>query len=380
MMVDTSELEGRSFVCLEGCGMCCLCQPELSDEELKIFETDQYLKNGLTREHVDGRRTAKPNAIKLQGECGACNFLKNRLCTIHEIKPHFCRQFPVHIHLLRRVQLNVNLSCRGVTDGGSSLKTYGKTLVTSIPESVLNETLAAVKNVVHDFDRMCHDAGIFQTSERMRSVATRLLPVLAKEDGIGKLLAFADDEPEIGSMPEDEVAEHVLTTGPAKDLEIVARDSNYEQFNLSEIAKLPVYVDEKFNWNLIQSKDGEINWMVLEEDGTVTPTVSIDPAEIGLLRRDDDALRIFSDYAKILISRDAFLGNAYNVCDMHDYRHDLVTVYLGVLGTTMLDLWWRTSLLGKVYKAKKIDGWLAREGVKAFDMDCLDAPTLGAFI
>jgi hypothetical protein len=65
---------------------------------------------------------------------------------------------------------------------------------------------------------------------------------------------------------------------------------------------------------------------------------------------------------------------------MHGYRHDLITVYLGVLGTTMLDLWWRASLLGRVENARKIDAKMAMEGIRAFDMDCLDAPTFGAFI
>lgn len=379
-MVDMAELEDKSFTCLQGCAMCCLCQPELSEEEMKVFETDDYLRGGLTREHVDGRRSAKPNAIKLQGECGACNFLKNRLCTIHEIKPHFCRQFPVHVHLLRRVQLSVNLSCRGVTDGGNSLKAYGKSLVSSIPENVLSDTLATVRKVVGEFDQRSHEAGVHQTPERMRSVASRLLPLLATDDGVGKLLAFADDEPEIGHMPEDEIFERVMSTAPAKDLEIVARDSNYEQFELKELAKLPVYVDGDFRWNLIQSKGGKINWMILEEDGTVTPHLGLDPVEIRLMGRTQESLARFADYAKVLISRDAFLGNVYNVCDMHDYRHDLMTVYLGVLGTSMLDLWWRTSLLGMVYGAKRMDSALAIEGIRAFDMDCLDAPTLGAFI
>lgn len=380
MITDMSEIEGRSFTCLEGCGMCCLCQPELTDEELKFFETDHYLRDGLTREHVDGRKTAKANAIKLQGGHGACHFLRNRLCTIHEIKPHFCRQFPVHVHLLRRVQLNVNLSCRGISDGGNSLKVFARTLISSIPENMISENLSAVRRVVGEFDRLCNEAGVHQSPDRMQSVAMRLLPILKEEEGIGRILAFADDEPEIGEMPEDEIVERVAATGPAKDLDKLARESNYDQFELEGIAKLPVYVDEDFQWNLIQSKDGKINWMILDEGGTIRPRKSFDPKDIKLLPRNVDALRTFADYAKVLIGRDAFLGNVYNVCHTHEYRHDLMTVYLGVLGTSMLDLWWRASLLGKIYNKTKMDQWLASEGIRAFDMDSLDAPTIGAFI
>jgi len=380
MIVDMSELDGKSYTCLEGCAMCCLCQPELSNEEVRMFETDPYLSGGLTREHIDGRKSAKPTAIKLQGGCGACYFLKNRMCTIHELKPHFCRQFPVHVHLLRRVQLNVNLSCRGVSDGGHTLKTYAKTLLTSIPEAELEKDLATVRNVVGEFDQMCHEAGVHEAPEKMRSVATRLLPMIAKEGGAGRLLAFADNEPAVGKMPETDIVNAVRASGPADDLDRLAWESNYEQFAIDDVAKLPVYVDEGFGWNLIQSRDGKINWLALEEDGSLRLQKSLDPKEVTLLPIEREGLATFADYARVLISRDAFLGSAYNVCDQHKYQHDLMTVYLGVLGTSLLDLWWRTSLLGRILKMQKIDRWLSLEGVRAFDMDSLDAPTIGAFI
>jgi len=380
MMVDMSELEGKSYTCLEGCGMCCLCQPELTNEELKMFEIDRRLKDALTREHIDGHKTAKPNAIKLQGGCGACYFLKNRLCTIHEIKPHFCRQFPIHVHLLRRIQLSVNLSCRGITEGGQSLKTYGKTLVTSIPEAELNNDLATVRKVVGEFDRMCHEAGVHQSPEKMRAVATKLLPMIAKEGGAGRLLAFADEEPLIGNMQDVEIVRLVRAAEPADDLDQLARESNYEQFDIDDVAKLPVYVDDRFGWNLIQSRNGKINWMALDEDGSLRVQKSLDPKEVALLPTDRDGLAAFADYARVLIARDAFLGSVYNVCNLHKYQHDLMTVYLGVLGTSLLDLWWRASLLGKILNRPRIDRWLALEGVRAYDMDSLDAPTIGAFI
>lgn len=379
-MIDISELEGKSFTCLDGCAMCCLCQPELTNEEMKMFEIDHYLRDGLTAEHIDGRKSAKPNAIKLQGGCGACHFLRNRLCTIHEIKPHFCRQFPVHIHLLRRAQLSVNLSCRGVTEGGQSLKTLGKALLASIPEADLERDLETVRRVVAEFDQRCHEAGVNQSPERMRSVATKLLPMIAKEGGAGRLLAFADEEPLIGNASESEIMKLIREVEPADDLDQIARESNYEQFEIEDVAQLPVYVDEKLGWNLIQSRDGKINWIALEENGSMRVQKSFAPEEIVLLPAERDGLAAFADYAKVLISRDAFLGSVYNVCNQHKYQHDLMTVYLGVLGTSLLDLWWRTSLLGKVMNRRKIDRLLALEGVRAFDMDSLDMPTIGAFI
>jgi len=380
MMIDMTELEGKSFNCLDGCAMCCLCQPELSSDELKLFEGDLYLSNGLTREHIDGHKSAKPNAIKLQGGCGACYYLKNRLCTIHELKPHFCRQFPVHVHLLRRAQLSVNLSCRGVSEGGNSLKAYAKTLVAGIPESELERDLSTVRKVVAEFDRNCREAGIHQSPERIRSVAGKLLPMIAKEDGAARLLAFADGEPMLGNVPEEDIIDAVRMMEPAEDLEELARESNYEQFEIEDVAKLPVYVDEGLRWNLIRSKNRKIDWITLEEDGSMVLKRSLDLEEIKLLPLEMEGLAAFADYARVLIARDAFMGTVYSVCDLHEYQHDLMTVYLGVLGTSMLDLWWRASLLGAILKMPKIDRLLAIEGVRAFDMDSLDAPTIGAFI
>ena len=37
MDVDVSELRGKAYRCLDGCAMCCLCQPELSMDELAVF-------------------------------------------------------------------------------------------------------------------------------------------------------------------------------------------------------------------------------------------------------------------------------------------------------------------------------------------------------
>ena len=380
MMIDMSELEGKNFTCISGCGMCCLCQPELSAEEMKIFETDQFLLNGLTREHVDGRKTAKPNAIKLQGNHGACHFMKNRLCTINELKPNFCRQFPVHIHVLKRIQLNANLSCRGIVEGNGSLKGYAKTLISSIPEARLATELDAARKVAGEFDERCKNAGVYQPADRMKSVATKLIPLIEKQDGVAKLLAFADEQPEIGNIPEEQILAQITATGPATDIDKLARESNYDMFDIDDFSKLPVYVDEQLRWIVFHSKEGKIQTEILEEDGTLKPLMSIEIEKLNLLQRSDEARSIFAKYAELQISRDPFYGNVASVCDLHEYRHDLLTVYLGVLGTTMLDLWWRASLVARLKGKKSIDGSLAREGIKAFDMDCLDAPTIGSFI
>jgi Fe-S-cluster containining protein len=381
MIVDMSELDGKSFACIDGCGMCCLCQPELTDEELRMFESDDFLRSGLTREHIDGRRSARPNAIKLQGGHGACYFLKNRCCTINEIKPKFCRQFPVHVHVLRRIQLNVNLSCRGVKEEKEgSMRAYGKTLISSIPENQLVAELEEARKVAHEFDERCRNAGIYQSPERLRAVATKLLPLIETRDGIAKLLAFADMEPEIGNLPEEEILSRIRATHPAKDVESLAQQSNYELFDTDDISRLPVYVDEQLRWIVFHSRAGKIEVEILEENGALQHLTGFDADDICLLQRTDDAMSLLSRYAALLIARDPFMGNVASVCDQHGYKHDLLTVYIGVLGTALLDLWWRASLIATIKGRRRIDYHILREGITAFDLDCLDAPTIGAFI
>ena len=101
--------------------------------------------------------------------------------------------------------------------------------------------------------------------------------------------------------------------------------------------------------------------------------------ELCLLQPDESALKVFADYARLLNSRDQFLGSAHHVCAENDFQHDLLTVYLGLLGTALLDLWWRAGFVGKVLGMDALDEALALEGIKAFDMDCLDMPTVGVF-
>lgn len=380
MIIDFSELEKKSFECKDGCGMCCLCQPELSEEEYDIFQVFENLKEGLTCNHVNGKRTAKPTAIKLQGKWGACHFLNNRRCTINEIKPRFCQQFPVHIHVFQRIQLNVNRSCRGVTEGGDDLVSKGKTMIKKIREEMLAEELAKAKQVAHEFDQRCRKAGVFQSQERIRSVESNLTDIIGKEEGIGQLLAYVNGKPKLGAKPVDEICGEIAAEDAPGDLGRIANESNYEIFNQEDITRLPVYVDEELMWNVFQARNGGINCMVLEENGFLQLRKHIEMRKMGLLPRDEDALRTFADYARLLCSRDQFQGYSASVCDRHRYKDDLLTVHIGVLGTKLLDLWWRASLLGMIYEMSEIDAWLAEEAVKAFDMDCLDAPTIGSFI
>jgi hypothetical protein len=193
------------------------------------------------------------------------------------------------------------------------------------------------------------------------------------------VLAFADSNVAIGSMDLSEILGQIEKAEPPEDLWEAAAKGNFEQLELENPAWRPVYVDAEFRWRSYHSADGKIKVEGLGQDGTLTPELEIPLDEIPLLEPDEGAWLAFNDYADVLNSRDHFLGYSYWMCENHDYAHDLMAVYLGLLGTAMLDLWWRTGLVGRIQGRKRLDRDLALEGIRAFDMDCLDMPTKGVF-
>ena len=378
MEPDLTELKNKSYRCLDNCAMCCLCQPELSEHELARFRK-LGLQAGLTKEHIQGFTTDQPTAIKLQGGNGACHFLRDRRCTIHEHRPAFCRQFPVHVHALHRIQLNGNLSCRGITKGGGTLLNHGQEILADISEELKAQALSEAAERVGQFIDEAMENGIYQDIEQLRATVSALLPHLASPGGLGRLLAFADSEPEIGGMPPEEIVEMILGTDPAEDLQDMASKGNYASLDLEDTAWLPVYVGSDFRWLVYRSEDGQIVFYSLEPDGSLEKYEAFHLRDIELLQPDPQALTVFAGYAALLNSRDQFMGYTYQVCQDQEFAYDLVVVYLGVLGTTLLDLWWRASLIGKLKGKKELDKALAEEGIRAFDMDCLDMPTMGLF-
>ncbi len=374
MEVDASELAGYSFSCLEGCAMCCLCQPELSLAELERFRKNGLVV-GLTKQHIQGYYTDRPTAIKLQGGNGACHFLRNRRCVAYDIRPAFCRQFPVHIHALHRLQLNANLSCRGIVRGGKSLEEFGKAVLGDADPRSIAEAMAEAGNSLAAYRKEAGDG--YRTPDELRAYGHAVLPALRSPGGIGKLLAFADSES--GKVPAKDVAAAVDSAMHPGDLEETALAGNMEQLDLENPAWQPVYVDEKLRWLTYRAAGDSIEVQELAEDGSLAPTMEIPAGEVGLPLPDRGALGVFGEYSGLLNSRDAFLGYAYWLCREAGYEHDLATTYLGAMATTMLDLWWRSCLVGRILGREKLDETLAREGVRAFDMDCLDMPTIGLF-
>ncbi|MDQ1372175.1 MAG: hypothetical protein QG582_1090, partial [Candidatus Thermoplasmatota archaeon] len=142
---DLSELDGLKYACLDGCALCCLCQPELLPEEESRFRADPELSRGIADRHispdVDGA------ALRLQGEHGACHFLRGKRCSIYGLRPHYCRAFPLSVFAGWRIQVNANLSCRGMGLPGEDMRATAQSLLARLGDAQLRGELAESRKV-----------------------------------------------------------------------------------------------------------------------------------------------------------------------------------------------------------------------------------------
>jgi hypothetical protein len=141
----------------------------------------------------------------------------------------------------------------------------------------------------------------------------------------------------------------------------------------------PVYCDEKGGWNIFMAESGRLVHRVLDEDGGLKEVGKIDPTSFKLLPPEGDGAALMIRYLGMLNQRDCLLGSAYAIHDENGYEDEVENVYLGVLATAAVELIWRMNLLDKVFHVGRgVRG--VREAIIYYDMDRLDAPSIGAFV
>ncbi|MDD1742991.1 MAG: YkgJ family cysteine cluster protein, partial [Methanomassiliicoccales archaeon] len=214
--VDLSELEGRKFVCLDQCQLCCLCQPELLEKEVP------YFKRNFPDRLVARRSPHKHTALALKNGNGPCTFLDSGRCSIYPNRPHYCRQFPFHVHLSERVQVELDLSCRGVwLDRGEDAMASGLQL--------LNENSMALKRGLEDsrdvyrvFKANCSEAGIEIEPTRLRKEFASKLLLMTDPAFLGSILdrSMEEDEMTLSELP----SSRALDARSAEELQLAAME------------------------------------------------------------------------------------------------------------------------------------------------------------
>jgi Fe-S-cluster containining protein len=148
-------------------------------------------------------------ALALKKGQGSCSFLQNGRCEVYAHRPHFCRQFPFHIHVGSRVQVELDLSCRGVwLNQGEDAMSEGLRLVQE-NEPEIRRTLKESVPVYREFNLNCLEAGLEVDVGKARSQISSRLNEMTDMRFIASLLE--------GSGEADELSLHGLKAKPVLD-------------------------------------------------------------------------------------------------------------------------------------------------------------------
>jgi len=375
---DLSELDGSTYSCLDGCALCCLCQPELLSDEERTFRGDPGLSVGLADRHISPEVTGA--AIRLQGAHGACHFLRGRRCSIYQRRPHYCRAFPISVYAGWRIQLSVNLSCRGIGLPGEELAAVGKALLAGYGTKGLADELESARRVFDEFTRNTRDAKVSQSVQSVRGAASALMDEFTEELGLSRMLAYAETGRTRQNSSPQEIARRARGAEPEADVIDLGVSIGTDLFDLEDLSYLPVYVDEKLDWKVFRLEGGDIVGYDLHEDGRTEERSRTQPSDIALLPMTAGGRKAFGDYLMTVNGRDCFMGHAAHLLDTEGYTYNLAQVYMGALADTAVDLWWRASFLAHLKGRDSLDEKGVKEGIVFFDMDLLDQETIGAFL
>ncbi len=375
---DFSEVRGRSYRCIDKCALCCLCQPELLPREEARFRADSRLRDSVVESHISPE--VRGAAIKLRGQHGACHFLSKKKCTIYEDRPHFCRAFPINIFVGWRIQVNANLSCRGIGLDGENLEQLARSVLQDYEESELEKELKEAREVFRQFLDNTRRAKVAQSTGSLRDAGSVVIEDLADEMGLSRVLTYAEHGRTHQNTGARDIVRLVRCSEATSDTQELAVMDGTELFDLEDLSMLPVYVDRKLDWNVFKLQGDAVVGYRLSEDGSVEETSRTEPASVHLIPMTASGRRVFQDYMRTVNGRDCFLGHAAHLCDTEGYGYNLAQVYLGALANNALDLWWRASFLARLAGSDRLDSQEVMEGIVFFDMDLLDLPTIGAFV
>lgn len=368
--VDYSDLIGRKMECPDGCGLCCLCQPEVLPEERA------YFRDNHPKDLVKINDPEPYFALALKKGRGSCTFLENgtRKCRIYNHRTAYCRQFPYHIYAGERVKVELNLSCRGAWYGtGHDAVAEAKEIVAKADKRI-TQALRESRSVYGEFYANCKEAGIMADQSILRMSVSENLSNFTDLGYLGKVLEASEMEPvmklaDVRADPNPELFE----------LELAARDSALDSMATEDPVNAPVYCDKNWNWNIFMAEEEMMRWNVLTDAGDFEKKGSANFNDIPLKPLQPDGAKTLSEYIRVLNGRDSFMGSVFSLMDLNGYEDDMSNAYYGCLATTVLDLMWRASMLDHFMgTGMGADG--IKEAIIFYDMDRLDAPAIGAFV
>ncbi|MFA6679524.1 MAG: YkgJ family cysteine cluster protein [Candidatus Methanomethylophilaceae archaeon] len=366
--IDYSEVIGKKAECPEKCGMCCLCQPEVLPEERYFFRTN------FPKALVKSKTEDQHFAVAMKKGAGSCIFLNKRRCDIYQNRPTFCRQFPYHFYIGDRIRVEMDLSCRGVWSGkGNDAIDEAKILAERSEKRLISEYKEA-SSVYKEFYSICKEAGVFSDPSILRMSVSENLSKFVDFAFLAKIMESSLEEPRMALSNIIPDSNYEI-----KELEDAARDAAMGSLGSQDPLSVPVYCDEYWSWNMFMASENAIEWAVMDDNGDLHHKGFVDTAEIRLQEPDENGKKVLMDYISVLNGRDSFLGSVFYTMDQLEYEDDMANAYYGSLAVTVLDLLWRASLLN-YFMGTGMGAEGIREAIIFYDMDRLDAPTIGAFV
>ncbi|PKK81106.1 MAG: hypothetical protein CVT47_04150, partial [Thermoplasmata archaeon HGW-Thermoplasmata-2] len=365
-----------SLKCLDGCAYCCLCMPEVMANEEEFFRRSH--PKALSGECVPHAGRRSQNVI-LQGDAGACHFLKSRKCAIYEHRPQMCRQYPISIYLGRKIQPTPILSCRGlVTGAGNQLAPAFAEMLKSYNPKYLESELRKCESNFNAFRKRAEHAGAYAPPEEIYLRFSAIISDLATPEFLASAVTFAGSEGAAGIAPEE--LRDAILSAPPEDLNEYVRDLEAEAFEQEDPANLPVFIDRDLIWRIFSKEEDTIVEYELTENGNMAPKARINFDGVSLLPLDAAAGAELINYLQLNLRRDFFYDVAALAAKEEEFERHLAAVYLELLAQTALSVWWRASLVAKTKGAKTLDKEFIRDGIVFYDADFLDSDSIGEFI
>jgi hypothetical protein len=271
--------------------------------------------------------------------------------------------------------VNLNRGCPGTWTAGAPRAAQGFEPAEALPPP--EDALAAAragKAAWDTFRRQAQEAGVYEAPGRVRQRLAACLPMLLDEDGLAAGLALAD-----AGLP---VTARALARGRGR----VAREGLHafldqqarETFSQADAKRLPIFVDARdgHRWLAFRLRGERLQRLEFTPRGALTPRGEL-PLTTTLAPRDAAADAGFAEHARVVVDRDLLYGLAGFMLDRLGYGEPFASAALRELCAALGDLWLRASLLARFDGRDALGGEEMARGVAFFDMDFLNAPTLG---
>jgi Fe-S-cluster containining protein len=332
-MIETDflPLKGLKFNCLEGCGFCCTFQPSLLKIESKFYQNNRITKNGCISGTIIDPDSKDDISFSLQNKIGGCIFLDTGKCKIYEIRPMKCKIFPINIFFSWRIQLNVNMSCRGIWDGDNfnDLYSYGEELFSNLPKNLIR--------------------GLYFNSNKIYTDLPYRLTNYFSPQQIREKLLESIENMKIESISDIEYARKLLK----------------EQLNQKRFVDLPMYLTDDLRWEVYKLKDDSIQRTQLNENGSLRIIDCIDISNVEFKNISPDAKNSIKHYLIKIVERDNFIDSIYQQSLMNKDSSIQPLTDLAINNLSMILNFFiiRLNILAAFNNIETIDEKLIKEGI-----------------